>query len=71
MAIGKILLFKEDKGYGFIAPQDGGNNVYLHISALETAGIKTINVGQTVQYDLHTEENGKISAINISLIDAA
>ncbi len=71
MALGKVLLFKEDKGYGFITPQDGSNNVYVHISSLEAAGLKTLSVGQDIQYDLHTEENGKISAINLSLVDAA
>lgn len=64
MPKGKIILFKEDRGYGFIAPDDGGANVYLHISALENSGISKINVDDQVSYELHNEDD-KISAANI------
>jgi cold shock protein len=64
---GSIILFKLDRGYGFIRPKDGGENVYFHISALQAAGVESIEQGQRVSYEL-SEENGKVSAINIALI---
>lgn len=67
MPTGSIISFKQDRGYGFIRPQDGGDNVYVHISALNAAGIEQVDVGQRLSYDLHTE-NGKTSAVNIALL---
>lgn len=67
MQTGSVLSYKEDKGYGFIQPQDGGNNVYLHVSALEAAGIDKVESGQRLTYDLLTAE-GKASAVNIKLL---
>lgn len=67
MPTGSFILFKEDKGYGFIRPADGGDNVYVHISALQTAGIDAVTPGQRATYDLHTENN-KTSAVNIKLL---
>ena len=64
MPKGKIISFKDDRGYGFIAPDDGSANVYLHISALEKAGIGKISVNDEISYELH-HENDKISAIDI------
>lgn len=67
MPTGSVISFKQDRGYGFIRPQEGGDNVYLHISALGAAGIGHVDVGQRLSYDLHTE-NGKVSAVNIVLL---
>lgn len=64
MPKGKIIFFKDDRGYGFIAPEDGSANVYLHISALEKAGINKISVDDEVSYELHHEDD-KISAVDI------
>ncbi len=68
MPTGSIISFKEDKGYGFIRPKDGDNNVYLHISALQDAGIEKISTGQRLTYDLLSQD-GKNSATNIKLLD--
>ena len=70
MTIGNVVLFKDDRGYGFIAPEDGGNNVYVHISALQAAGLTTLYRRTKSTFDLHSEGD-KVSAINIVLIDAA
>ena len=67
MLTGSIVSFKEDRGYGFIRPTDGGDNVYVHISALQAAGIDKVEPGQCLTYELFSKDN-KISAINIKLI---
>ena len=67
MAQGKIKWFDPKKGYGFITPDDGGKDAFLHISALETAGISQLEVGQTVSYEL-AEQRGKQSATEIKTI---
>ncbi len=67
MPTGSVISFKQDRGYGFIRPQDGGDNVYLHISALTAAGIEQVEVGQRLSYEIHAE-NGKTSAVNIVLL---
>lgn len=64
---GSIISFKEDKGYGFIRPKDGGDNVYVHISALQASGIDKVGPGQRLTYELFSED-GKISAVNIKLL---
>lgn len=68
MPIGSIISFKEDKGYGFIRPKDGEENVYLHISALQAAGIDKVELGQRLTYDLLSKD-GKTSAGNVKLLD--
>ena len=67
MLTGSVISFKEDKGYGFIRPKDGGDNVYVHISALQAAGIEKLVPGQRLTYELFSKDN-KISAINIKLL---
>lgn len=67
MANGIVKWFNPAKGYGFIQPEQGGNDVFVHISALERAGINTLNEGQRVSYDLATEK-GKTSAANLKLL---
>ena len=67
MAQGKIKWFDPKKGYGFITPDDGGKDAFLHISALETAGINQLEVGQAVSYEL-AEQRGKQSATEIQKI---
>lgn len=64
MANGTVKWFNPTKGYGFIEPSEGGNDVFVHISAVEKAGMRTLNEGQAVEYDLQ-EEKGKTSATNI------
>tara|TARA_R100000988_G_C3863315_1_gene100312 strand:+ start:291 stop:494 length:204 start_codon:yes stop_codon:yes gene_type:complete len=67
MAQGKIKWFDPKKGYGFITPDDGSKDAFLHISALEKAGINQLEVGQAVTYEL-AEQRGKQSATEIKTI---
>ena len=67
MATGTVKWFNADKGYGFIAPDNGGEDVFVHISALERAGIQSLNEGQKVSYETATNK-GKISAANLKLL---
>lgn len=67
MPTGSIISFKEDRGYGFIRPKDGGDNVYVHISALQAAGVDKVEPGQRLTYEILSKD-GKISAIDIKLI---
>ena len=67
MAQGKIKWFDPKKGYGFITPDDGSKDAFLHISALEKAGINQLEVGQAVTYEL-AEQRGKQSATEIKII---
>jgi len=66
MKIGTVKWFNETKGFGFIQPQDGGADVFVHISALEKAGIKNLKDGQKISYELSTNK-GKISADKLKL----
>ena len=68
MANGKIKWFNPKKGYGFIAPEDGDKDVFIHISALEKAGIKFLNENQKISYEVY-QSKGKLSAGNIKLLD--
>ena len=64
MPTGTVKWFNGQKGFGFIAPSDGGNDVFVHISAVERAGLGTLNEGQKVSFDIQTER-GKSSAANL------
>jgi CspA family cold shock protein len=66
MATGTVKWFNPTKGYGFIQPQDGGKDVFVHISAVERAGLSTLNEGQTLQYEV-TSNRGKDSAENLKV----
>lgn len=65
MPIGTVKFFNTDKGFGFIAPEDGGDDSFVHISAVQAAGMRTLEKDQRVSYDLETGRNGKVSAINL------
>ena len=67
MATGTVKWFNTTKGYGFIQPQGGGKDVFVHISAVERAGFGSLNEGQGLDYELETGRNGKTSAINLRL----
>jgi CspA family cold shock protein len=64
MATGTVKFFNTQKGYGFISPADGGKDVFVHISAVEKAGMRTLNEGQKVSFDIVTER-GKQAAGNL------
>jgi CspA family cold shock protein len=65
MTIGTVKFFNEQKGYGFISPEGGGNDAFVHISAVERAGMRTLDRDQRVSYELETDRRGKVSAVNI------
>jgi CspA family cold shock protein len=65
MPIGTVKFFNADKGYGFIAPEDGGNDAFVHISAVERAGMSTLQKDQRVSYELEQDRRGKTSAVNL------
>ncbi|MFO1240497.1 MAG: cold-shock protein [Sphingomonadaceae bacterium] len=66
MPIGTVKFFNADKGYGFIQPEDGGADSFVHISAVERAGMVTLNKEQRVSYEVETGKNGKASAVNLA-----
>jgi len=66
MAIGTVKWFNATKGYGFIVPQDGGKDVFVHITAVQSAGLKGLNDGQKVSYEVQMER-GKAAATNLRL----
>lgn len=70
MAIGTVKWFNPTKRFGFIKPDQGNGDVFVHVSALEKAGLSMLDDGQRVQYDLE-DRNGKVSAVNLKLIDGA
>jgi CspA family cold shock protein len=65
MPVGKVKFFNAQKGYGFIAPEDGGSDAFVHISAVEKAGMATLNQDQRVSYELEQDRRGKTSAVNL------
>ena len=65
MPIGTVKFFNADKGYGFIAPEGGGNDAFVHISAVERAGMATLQKDQRVSYELEQDRRGKTSAVNL------
>ena len=68
MTIGTVKFFNADKGYGFIAPEDGTSDAFVHISAVERAGMRTLQKDQRVKYELETDRRGKTSAVNLEAV---
>ncbi len=69
MATGTVKWFNPTKGYGFIQPEDGSNDAFVHISAVERAGLQSLREGQKVEYELVPGRNGKSSAENLIVND--
>jgi CspA family cold shock protein len=65
MPIGTVKFFNEQKGYGFIAPEGGGQDAFVHITAVERAGMRTLRENQRVSYDLQQDNRGKMKAENL------
>jgi cold shock protein len=70
MANGTVKWFNPTKGFGFIEPEQGGGDVFVHVSAVERAGLNGLNEGQRVSYELETSK-GKTSAVNLKVLNAA
>ena len=68
MTTGTVKWFNATKGYGFIAPDDGGKDVFVHISAVERAGMRTLNKDDRVSYELETDRRGKTSAVDLKVL---
>lgn len=68
MATGTVKWFDATKGYGFITPDEGGQDAFVHISAVERAGLGTLNDGQRVQFELERGRNGKMAATDLQAI---
>ena len=65
MASGTVKWFNAQKGYGFIQPENGGADVFVHISAVEQAGMDGLNEGQKLNYELEQGQRGRVSAVNL------
>ncbi len=68
MPIGTVKFFNVDKGYGFIAPEDGGQDSFVHISAVQQAGMSTLQKDQRLSYEVETDRRGKESAVNLQAV---
>jgi CspA family cold shock protein len=71
MPNGTVKFFNEHKGYGFIQPDEGGNDAFVHISAVERAGMRSLRENQRVAYELQQDQRGKTSAVNLTALDDA
>jgi len=69
MPIGTVKFFNETKGYGFIQPDEGGNDTFVHITAVESAGMRTLRQDQRVSYDVVQGQRGKSEAANLSAVE--
>lgn len=69
MTTGTVKFFDVNKGFGFIQPEDGGQDAFVHITAVERAGLRALSEGQKVSYELQTGRNGKMAAENLGLAD--
>ena len=66
---GTVKFFNDAKGFGFIAPDDGGADAFVHISAVERAGMRTLSQNQKVSYDLEEDQRGKTKAVNLQAVE--
>jgi len=71
MPNGTVKFFNQSKGYGFIQPDGGGQDAFVHITAVERSGMRTLNENQRVTYDLEEDQRGKMKAVNLKAADSA
>ena len=67
---GTVKFFNDSKGFGFIAPDDGGADAFVHITAVERAGMRSLVQNQKVSYDLEEDQRGKTKAVNLQAVEA-
>ena len=70
MPQGTVKFFNDAKGFGFITPDEGGNDAFVHITAVERAGMRTLQQNQRVSYDLEEDQRGKTKAVNLQAVEA-
>lgn len=68
MAVGTVKFFDANRGFGFISPEQGGKDVFVHISAVERAGLRALSDGQKVSFDLERDRQGRDSATNLQAV---
>lgn len=71
MPVGTVKFFNENKGYGFIQPDEGGNDAFVHITAVERAGMRSLRENQRLSYDLEQDQRGKAKAVNLKPAEEA
>ena len=71
MPTGTVKFFNESKGYGFIQPDGSGNDAFVHVTAVERAGMRSLVENQRLSYDLEQDKRGKTSAVNLKLAEAS
>jgi len=69
MPIGTVKFFNADKGFGFIVPDEGGTDSFVHISAVERAGFTTLRENQRLNYEIESDQRGRSSAVNLQSVD--
>jgi CspA family cold shock protein len=69
MTVGVVKWFNPTKGFGFVAPDDGGKDVFVHISAVQKAGMRTLTQGQKIQFDMESQKDGRQAAVNLTPAD--
>ena len=71
MPIGTVKFFNETKGYGFISPDEGGQDAFVHISSVERSGMRSLRENQRISYDLEQDRRGKMAAVNLKSAEEA
>lgn len=71
MPVGTVKFFNENKGYGFIQPDEGGQDAFVHITAVERAGMRSLRENQRLSYDLEQDQRGKTKAVNLKSAEEA
>jgi CspA family cold shock protein len=69
MPVGIVKWFNPTKGFGFVAPENGGKDVFVHISAVQKAGMRTLAQGQKISFDMESQKDGREAAVNLASSD--
>jgi len=66
MSIGTVKWFNPTKGYGFVAPEEGGKDIFVHISAVQKAGLRTLTQGEKISFEIEAQKDGRAAAVNLA-----